>query len=477
MVAGAARLMQDAQHGWAAFDRHHVKTSIRGGGMNRFTRRDSIKLGAGALAGASLVGLRSASAEIPIDDSVQAPNFQVEEGAQIRVLRPAKFVDGDERVFMENTKKFTETTGVPVTVDIEGWEDLRPKTAVAANVGSGADVVLAWSDDPHKFADKCLDISDLAEYLGAKYGGWYPLAERYGKSGGKWIAMPIGASGGRVVYRKSHVNEAGFDKVPEDPDQFLQLCRKLKENGTPAGYALGNAVGDGNAWCYWAMWAFGGAIVDEEDNVIINSPETIEGIKFAKALYDTFIPGTLSWLDTNNNKAFLAGEVSLTQNGISVYYAAKNSEDPAVKAMSEDIHHARMPIGPVGHATERCLLVNQMVFQHTQYPNACKEFMRFMMEREQYEPWLTASIGYWGHPLAAYEKAEIWDADPKHDVYRGVIRDSLWDGYKGSVGEASAAVLSDFVVVQMIASVCAGQATPEDAAAEAERRVKRYYRS
>ena len=36
---------------------------------------------------------------------------------------------------------------------------------------------------------------------------------------------------------------------------------------------------------------------------------------------------------------------------------------------------------------------------------------------------------------------------------------------------------ADFVVVQMVASVATGQATPEEAAAEAERRAKRYYKS
>ena len=29
-------------------------------------------------------------------------------------------------------------------------------------------------------------------------------------------------------------------------------------------------------------------------------------IEYAKALYATFIPGTESWLDINNNRAFLA---------------------------------------------------------------------------------------------------------------------------------------------------------------------------
>ena len=120
-------------------------------------------------------------------------------------------------------------------------------------------------------------------------------------------------------------------------------------------------------------------------------------------------------------------------------------------------------------------MVNSMVFGYTPYPNAAKEYLRFMMEEEQYGPYLEACIGYWNHPLQAYEKHPIWTADPKHEPYATVIRDSLWDGYKGTLGEASAAVLADFVVVQMVAAVCSGQLTPEEAAAEAERRAQRYY--
>jgi multiple sugar transport system substrate-binding protein len=442
--------------------------------MEGFTRRRTLQAGA-ALAGAALVPRYSRAAIVAKD--VAPPALTIEPGASLRVLRPSKFVQGDETVYLENAKKFTDMTGVPVQVDFEGWEDLRPKIAVAANVGDGPDIVLAWSDEPHKYVDKIVDLTDLATYLGERYGGWWPMAEKYGTRDGKWIAMPIGASGGRVVYRKSWLNEAGYDAVPTDLDGFLQLCRKLKANGHPAGLALGNAVGDGNAWCHWVVWAHGGAMVDENDQVIINSPETIEALKYAKALYETFIPGTLSWLDPANNKAFLAGEIGLTQNGISIYYAAKNSEDANVRALAEDIYHAKMPIGPVGTPTERALVLNQMVFAYSKYPNAAKEFLRFMMEHEQYDPYLNACIGYWNHPLQAYDASAVWTADPKHEPFKHVLKDALWDSYRGTIRPESAAVLADFVIVQMVASVCAGQATPEAAAAEADRRIRRYYRT
>ena len=141
---------------------------------------------------------------------------------------------------------------------------------------------------------------------------------------------------------------------------------------------------------------------------MIDSPETIKALEYAKELYATFVPGTLSWLDPNNNKAFLDGQISLTNNGISIYYAAKNSQDPKVKEMAADIYHANMPIGPVGRPTEFQLFFNQMIFKYTKYPKAAKEFLRFMMEPEQIDPWLQAGIGYVTPPLRYYEKNPIW---------------------------------------------------------------------
>jgi multiple sugar transport system substrate-binding protein len=134
-----------------------------------------------------------------------------------------------------------------------------------------------------------------------------------------------------------------------------------------------------------------------------------------------------------------------------------------------------MPIGPVGVPTERSLIVNSMVFDYTPYPNAAKEYLRFMMEEEQYAPYLEACIGYWNHPLQTYDSHPVWSEDPKHEPFKHVLKDALWDSYKGSINESCSAVLADFVVVQMVASVAAEQLTPEESAAEGERRAKRYY--
>jgi multiple sugar transport system substrate-binding protein len=57
------------------------------------------------------------------------------------------------------------------------------------------------------------------------------------------------------------------------------------------------------------------------------------------------------------------------------------------------------------------------------------------------------------------------------------MRSNFWIGYKGPISQASAAANADYIMVQMCAAVASGQSTPEAAAAEAERRARRFFRS
>jgi multiple sugar transport system substrate-binding protein len=432
--------------------------------MTKFTRRDMFKLGAAGMVAAGGLGTRSAFA-----DSHMAP-FKPESGAQLNVLRWTRFVAGDQSAFEENTKKFTEATGVPVNIEYQSWEDIRPKAAVAANVGSGPDIIFGWFDDPHQYPDKLVDVSDVADYLGNKYEGWSPVARKYGTRGGSWISLPFGASGSCMCYRKSIVEAAGFKEFPKDMDGFLKLCQAIKDT-KPCGLALGHAVGDGNNWVHWVVWAFGGKMVDENNKVAINSPETVRALEYVRELYPSFIPGTLSWLDPHNNKAFLSDQVGITANGISIFYAAKADKNP----FTDDIHHAPYPVGPVGEPTELHLFTNGMIFKYSKYPNACKAYMAFMLEEPQYAYWQQQSLGYFTHTLNFYDKNPIWTADPKHTPYRDTVKRMRTNGYAGSLGYASAAVMADYIMLDMVAEAAAGTASPKDAAARAERRAKRYY--
>jgi multiple sugar transport system substrate-binding protein len=436
-------------------------------------RREAMALGASA---AALALARQATGQTIPKADVAPLNLPIEKGATLRLLRPARFVEPDEVIFRANSAKFAKETGVEVKVDLVGWEDIRQQTAVSANTGAGPDIILGWAEDPHIYADKVIELSDVAEYLGKKYGGWMFLGEKFGKKAktNNWIGLPMGGSGGPLVYRVSALKEAGHDKVPTDHAGLLKVCQDLKKINKPAGFALGNAVGDANGFANWMLWSHGGALVDDDGKVIINSKETLNALNFVKELYPSFVSGTMSWNDISNNRAYASNELFFTSNGVSLYFSLKN--DPATKAIADDTEHAPLVKGLASSAPMSATVLNGMVFKHSKFPNAAKAYLAFMMEAEQYDPWLTGCLGYWSHPLKAYDKSKVWESDPKIALYRETMNNQFWSGYKGPITQAAGTVTAEYILVQMFASVASGQATPADAAKEAERRTRRYYR-
>jgi multiple sugar transport system substrate-binding protein len=347
---------------------------------------------------------------------------------------------------------------------------------VTSNSGAGPDIIIGFSDAPHIYVDKLVELTDVADYVGKKYGGWLPLAQTYGKKSksNAWIGLPFGATAGPLIYRKSILKSVGYDTVPEDSAGFLELCQKLHKAGKPAGFALGNAKGDGNGFANWALWSHNASLLDEAGNITINSKETIAALKWVKDLYPTFIAGTPSWNDVSNNRAYSAQEISLTANGVSLYFSLKNDEK--TRAIAEDSEHQLLPKGIAKISPMAGLTLNAMVFKHSQYPNASKALLTYLLEKDQYEPWLNANSGYWAQPLAAYGDAKVWTEDPKVKIFKDTMNSTYYDGYKGPISTATGAVSADYVLVQMCAAVATGASTPEAAAAEAEQRAKRYFR-
>src|SRR3984893_8090550 len=439
--------------------------------MTNFTRRTLVQGGTalaatGALTGPALLDFAKAWA--------QASPWKAEKGAKLTVMRWKYFVPGENAAFNDMVAAFKAATGTEMNGFSKSLEDVQPKASVAANTGSGMDLAWGLHTLPQLFPTKAMQLNDVADYLGKKYGGWTAAAEAPCKQGDKWLGIPVATIGGYLTYRKSAAEKAGFKEVPMDFPGFLELCKGLKKNNTPAGFALGHASGDANAWLHWVLWGHGAYTVDKNDKVIINSPETVKALEYAKALSDTFIPGVASWNDSSNNKAFLSGELYMTSNGISIYVAAK--DDPAKKDLAEDTYHALGATARSGKPTELQLCVLILAFNFTKYPNAAKAFIAFMLEKENFEKWLSGARGYLTHTLNAYDSAPVWTADPKNQVFSQASKRALPASGIGTPGEKAASAIADFLVFDMFANYCTGREDAKGAIAMTERQLKRIYR-
>jgi multiple sugar transport system substrate-binding protein len=140
------------------------------------------------------------------------------------------------------------------------------------------------------------------------------------------------------------------------------------------------------------------------------------------------------------------------------------------------MNHSLWPVGPAGKPTEFHIAYPMMAMKYSKFPNACKAFLSFTMEAENYDKWLQGGVAYLTHPLNAYDNNPVWKSDPKLSMLRDVAKRTLTAGGEGSVGEKAASALADFVMLDMVASVCTGRATIKEAISVAERQAKRIYR-
>jgi multiple sugar transport system substrate-binding protein len=448
-------------------------TSVKG-----ISRREFIKVSARGMAGLTATGIVSGlpfTRKAVAAGKIKALDIEIESNPVVEVLRWSEFVQSEKEIWLENTRRWEELTGGRVKTDFLSWTQIRPKAAMEATIGTGHDIVFGWHDDPHLYPDKLIDLSDLAEYLGKKYGGWYPICETYGRVPGtnRWIALPIRIGGTCINYRLSRVREAGFESMPDGIEGMLKCCKALRSKGHYTGFALGHAVGDANTWTHWWLWSFGGKAVEADGRTVaINSQETVQALDAARELFETMIPGVDKWLDGDNNKTFLNGEISVTNNASSIVYAAKHN----YPHIYTDLAVTNLPVGPLGRPAELQATSMGFIFKHSPVPNAARHYLAFMFEAEQYGNWISGSWGYITQALKQFYDLPVWGQDARITPYRECASRLLPNSYAGPPCVASAAALSEYIIVDMFADACTGRERPRQAALRAEKRLMRLYR-
>jgi multiple sugar transport system substrate-binding protein len=97
--------------------------------------------------------------------------------------------------------------------------------------------------------------------------------------------------------------------VPDTWEEIRRGGRKIKLlHDKPVGIGLASDL-DTNRAMRAIMYSFGSSEQDAEGNPTLKSKETLEAIKFVKALYEeTMIDEVLTWDDTSNKRFMLAGQ-------------------------------------------------------------------------------------------------------------------------------------------------------------------------
>src|SRR5208283_3385013 len=142
----------------------------------------------------------------------------------------------------------------------------------------------------------------------------------------------------------------------------------------------------------------------------------VESVKFAVALWkETMDEGGLAWDDSSNNRAFLSGACSATNNGNSIYLEAKNKPGTYLTEkgtpLKEDILHAGIPAGPGGQYSLPSTFTH-MLMKYSKNQDAAKKFLRWISSKEIFEKWFVSQQGYTCGPSKIWEDHPVWNTDP-----------------------------------------------------------------
>ena len=120
------------------------------------------------------------------------------------------------------------------------------------------------------------------------------------------------------------------------------------------------------------MYSFGSSVQDADGNPVLKSKNTVEAVKFVKALYEeTMTPEVFTWNAASNNRFMLAGKGSLALNAISITRTGENKKIP----VSDNIWLAKAPAGPVRRIGLEHVMDVYVIWKFAKNIDGAKQFL------------------------------------------------------------------------------------------------------
>jgi multiple sugar transport system substrate-binding protein len=402
-----------------------------------------------------------------------APAAVPKRGSSLSILVWSHFVPAYDTWLDGFAKDWGDKNSVSVKVDHIQNSQLPARFATEASAGAGHDLFEFQAViQTHTYEDKLVDVSDVAESVASKYGGWIDMAKNVGYVNGTWRAVLSYFIAQPNIYRKDYFDEVGAP-YPDDYMTLLDSSRKLKAAGHPCGQALSNC-NDGNHNWRSVLYSFGGTETSPDGKTVtINSPETLAALRFGQQLYnDGMTDEVFSWDDAGNNRLILSGRGSWIDNATSVYITARDQAPDVF----QNLEIALNPKGP-GDKGNRRNVVDPNAWAIWNFsPNADTAKAFLLAWYDAWVDWGKASNGYNSPPLNDLWKKPMpgLDQDPKLSIMQDWKDLAFVYGYQGPITQAMEEVQATFVMPNMFARVARGD-TPEAALAWAESEYQRIF--
>ncbi len=315
--------------------------------------------------------------------------------------------------------------------------------------------------------------------LNSKYGKPIDLAIKstYNPKTKKYYGFSDSYVPDPVNYRKDLWDDIGM--YPDSWDDIRAGGKKIKQkHNIPVGIGLASEI-DTNMAMRAIMYAFGASEQDAEGNPALKSKETLEAIKFVKALYEEAMTDEVfTWEASSNNRLMLAGQGSLALNAISITREGEKQKLP----VADNIWLAKAAKGPVRRMGLEHVMDVYVIWKFAENIDGAKQFLvdyignfkQAFLASEYYNfPCFTQALPDFKSLIANDPNAK------PADKYK-ILEDSLeWAtnvGYPGYANAAIDEIFSTWVISTMFAQAASGKLSPEDAMNQADQEVKRIFK-
>jgi multiple sugar transport system substrate-binding protein len=408
------------------------------------TRRRFLKVAGGAAAGGSLLAAL---------DARRAP-AQLK-GTSLHMLQWSHFVPAYDVWLDDFAREWGAKNGVRVRVDHIPHLELPARYAAEFAAGAGHDLLyFAGQILTGQYYRHLVDMSDLAEGLGKKYGGWMENAKSAAQVGGRWYGVPDYFVTIPVLWRKDLFASVGLG-APETWDDLRRAARLLKARGHPTGMQFSHCNDANHNWRA-VMYCLGVKETDPSGaNIEIDSREMREALRFAKALFDEgMTPEVFSWDDASDNRYLASGVACWIHDAISAFRTTQDT-NPKVFEHTYMLPEAAGPGGLRWNVGEPTVWA---VWKSAKNISAAKEFIQFITDHQKDA--MLASRGYNMPMLRDHYKKPMpgLGNDPKLAVLQEQDKITAFFGYPGPMTPPAQEVLTTFIIPDMFTRVARGAA-------------------
>jgi multiple sugar transport system substrate-binding protein len=384
----------------------------------------------------------------------------------LTIIQWSHFVPEFDAWFDKFAQDWGARHGVSVTVDHVPHLEIPARAASEVAAKAGHDLFM-WNGagGPHVYKKFLADVSKVVDYVQDKHGQIDTIGRQiaYNEDSKSWSAYPDYYIRNPGMYRKDLWDEIGM--TPDSWEDVRVGGAKLKKKGHPVGISLGHSVDPNTAW-RGVLWSYGGSVQDETGkHVVLDSKQTLEAVKYARALYkEAMDPEVLSWDDASNNRLIDSGRGSWILNPISAYRSAQRINPK----LADNIYMWKPPKGPVRRLTA-ATPNSYGVWNFARNKEAAMEFLKYYAD--QWVDAFKASTGY-NSPVYANIVPKPWPIisdDPTsnpRDKLKVLETSDEWSaayGYPGPAWGATDEVVNDFIICDMMAKAATDEMTPEAA--------------